>query len=218
MPPPRLILLPGLAANERLYRRLLPLLPHVEIPRWIPPLRNESLPAYARRFASTLQSSEPTVVGGASFGGLVALEMAETLRSPLCLLINAVRTPAEFPPRFRLARPLGHLSPRALALAAATACPSARLLPPGSRADLRRLAAPHEHFRRWATLAALRWTPTYPTSLRIHQLHGRRDRTFPVRLTSPNVIIPTGGHLLPLTHPHEVANFITCALQDPTSF
>jgi pimeloyl-ACP methyl ester carboxylesterase len=46
----------------------------------------------------------------------------------------------------------------------------------------------------------------------VHHLHGAADRTFPVRYTHPDVILPHAGHVLPLTHPAEVNAFIAGVL------
>jgi pimeloyl-ACP methyl ester carboxylesterase len=44
--------------------------------------------------------------------------------------------------------------------------------------------------------------------VRTIQIHGELDRTFPLHLTRPDIIIPSGGHLLPLTHPREIAEVL----------
>src|ERR1700722_13749272 len=73
---PPIIMLPGMAADDRLFRHLRPSLPGLVTPAWIEPRRREPLPAYAGRLARCIDPGVPCFVGGASFGGMVALEMA----------------------------------------------------------------------------------------------------------------------------------------------
>lgn len=37
------------------------------------------------------------------------------------------------------------------------------------------------------------------------RIHGDRDKTFPLRYTDTDMVIRGGGHVLPLTHPAEIA-------------
>src|SRR5687767_16026240 len=94
-----------MGADERMFHELRPHLPELVVPDWIPPRRGESLRAYARRMAEHLGRDRPCYVGGTSFGGFLALEMLPFLNAKGCLLIGAVRSPAEFPFWIRGLRP-----------------------------------------------------------------------------------------------------------------
>jgi pimeloyl-ACP methyl ester carboxylesterase len=64
-------------------------------------------------------------------------------------------------------------------------------------------------FLRWACRAVMSWEaddPRLPGP--IHQIHGDRDRFLPWRLTKPDVLVRGGGHVLTLSHPQAVNNFI----------
>src|SRR5262245_7658263 len=96
-----LLLLPGMAADARLFEHQLARFPTLRVPSWIDPGRRESLRAYAARFARVVDPGVPCIVGGASFGGVVAQEMAKQLRAVACVLIGSIRSPAELPWRWR---------------------------------------------------------------------------------------------------------------------
>src|SRR5438874_871766 len=138
---PPIILLPGMAADDRLFRFQLAALPSLIIPPWIEPDGRESLGAYARRLARCIDPGGPCFVGGASFGGMVALEMAVHLRAEACFLVASIRSGRELPWRFRVLRPLARLGPQRLGRAAFWA---ARWLAPslaeGTAGRLRRLS------------------------------------------------------------------------------
>jgi pimeloyl-ACP methyl ester carboxylesterase len=205
-----LILLSGMAADERLFEPQRRAFPGLRVPAWIDPLHGESLRAYALRLARRVDPGGPCFVGGASFGGMVALEMAAHLQAEACFLIGSVRSADELPWWWRAFQPLAILGPATLGAAAGfVAVASAPSLPRGAPGRLRRFSRPEAAFVRWASGAALRWRPS-PAARRVRafQIHGDADATLPVRYTRPDVVVPGGGHLLPLTHAAAVNEFL----------
>jgi pimeloyl-ACP methyl ester carboxylesterase len=205
-----LILLSGMAADARLFDRQREAFPSLRVPPWIEPAPAEPLATYARRLAARVDPGVPCFVGGASFGGMVALEMARHLPALGCFLIASVRSPRELPWRLRLLRPLALLGPApTLRLAHLLLDRSGPVLPPGARLDLRRFTSPDGVFVRWACHAVLTWDPRPgPPPIPVHHIHGARDRTLPVRYTRPDVVVAGAGHLLPATHAREVNAFL----------
>jgi pimeloyl-ACP methyl ester carboxylesterase len=206
----KIIMLPGMAADERLFEPQRQAFPSLIVPPWIEPEPDEPLVSYARRMASQIEPAGLVLIGGVSFGGMVALEMADHLGLSECVLISSIRSPEELPWRLRTLRPIARIGPVRLG---ATAGWAARWLAPSMpRATARRLgrlAAPQSAFLRWACWAVLRWQPTLEAlRVRVHQIHGSADRTFPLRYTHPGQIVVGGGHLLTLTHPTEVNEFL----------
>ena len=93
-----LVLLPGMNGKPKLYDWIRPALPELITPEWITPLVEESLVGYARRVAETLRPIGALTLGGTSFGGMVAREVAGALGLDFCVLISTVREPTELPP------------------------------------------------------------------------------------------------------------------------
>jgi pimeloyl-ACP methyl ester carboxylesterase len=212
-----LILLPGMAAGERLFAPQRLAFPHLLVPEWIEPLAQESLRSYAGRLALRIDPGRPCVVGGASVGGIVALEMAVHLQARACVLISSVRSPRELPRWYRLLRPAAAaLGPAGMGrLAGLVAGASAPSAPADAAQRLRRLSKPEAAFLRWASWAVLNWQPSREVrQVRVHQIHGSMDRTFPIRYTRPDVVVVGGGHLLPLTHPAAVNELLRQAAVD----
>jgi pimeloyl-ACP methyl ester carboxylesterase len=207
---PPIILLPGMAADGRLLRLQVAALPDVVTPAWIEPHDREPLIAYAERFARSVYPGGPCFVGGASFGGIVALEMAAHLHAEACFLVASVRSPHELPWRYRVLRPVSRLGPNHLGWAAAWVNRwLAAALPTGTTSRLKRLAEPRSIFLRWASWAVLDWRPSPGARrARVYQIHGAADRTLPLKYTRPDVVVPGAGHLLPLTHAAAVNDFI----------
>ncbi len=71
-----LILLPGLAASREVFEPQRKRFPSLIVPEWPKPDRGETLSQYAERFAASLVPEGPCVLGGLSFGGMLAQEMA----------------------------------------------------------------------------------------------------------------------------------------------
>jgi len=209
-----LILIPGMGADSRIFRAQCEAFPQARIPAWISPHRNESLVSYARRFAATIDPHQPCYLGGASFGGIIALEMAAHLNVRALFLIGSIRSPREMAWGVRTARPLARLAfalpfPLLSSMARVSLCASGRYSTIATRSLLIQVADAESDFLRWATRALLSWQPS-PTVGRvpIHQIHGGHDRVFPAPLSRADVILPDAGHLLSVTHGDAVNRFI----------
>jgi pimeloyl-ACP methyl ester carboxylesterase len=203
-----------MGADERLFKHQVDAFPNVIVPLWQRPERGESLAGYARRLAAIVDPGRPCFVGGASFGGFVALEMAPHLDCLGCFLIGSARGSAGMAGSIRAIRPLG----RSLA-----AMPFGWIGPaawvarwtvglfchPLTRAFLRHLQQTDSLFLRWGFSAALRWAPSPATGdVRVFQIHGERDRLFPARRSGAEVVLPGAGHLISLTRPGAVNDFL----------
>jgi dephospho-CoA kinase len=121
-------------------------------------------------------------VGGASFGGFVAIELARHVDARACFLIGSVRSAEELPLRVRALRRLGGLTKVVpfewLCRAAGR---SADLFGfcsgPTTPRLLRQLSDADAAFLRWATRAVLTWQPD-PSPLHIPIYHiPRRPRS-----------------------------------------
>jgi len=205
----QLILLSGMGADERLFRYQKAAFPNLIVPSWVEPNTNESLSDYAERLARLADPGVPCFVGGASFGGIVALEMVPHLQAMACFLIGSIRSPDELPWQIRMVRPLSCLTTDQCAhIAALCLRLSKPSLPDRAYRRLGRYAEPSANFLRWATLAVLAWKPQRSGTTPVYHIHGELDRTLPVRLTTPDVIVRGGDHMLPFTFPEQVNNFL----------
>jgi pimeloyl-ACP methyl ester carboxylesterase len=203
-------MLSGMAADERLFEPQLAHFPSLRVQPWVKPLPGESIRSYAARLAKLANPGQPCLVGGASFGGIVAMEMAAHLRALGCVLIGSVRSPVELSLKWRMMWPLAILGPDRLAMLALLGSRiGRRLLRGGTVRRWQRLSQPEASFVRWAMCALARWRPR-PTLGRVplFQIHGAADRTLPVSLTRPDVIVPSGGHALTLFSPAAVNAFL----------
>lgn len=204
---PPIYLLPGMTADYPVYARLLPLVAGASVASYIDPLPNESLVSYAARMAPRF--SADGYLGGVSFGGIVALEIARLVRPRGCILISSVQSPRQLPPWLRIGRALGgRNSSRLLRLFGGTAALVPDRICTGSTIRLAKLSGTSGAWHRWATSAVLDWQPEGEFAFPILHIHGDADRTFPLRYVRPAIVVRRGRHSLPLSHPVETANAI----------
>ena len=214
----QLILLPGLGADYRLLEPQRQEFPQLVVPPWIPPRKSESLPAYAARMAETIRPSRdvPLVLGGVSFGGMMAYEMARYVKPDVVVLVASCRTRSGLRPAFRAGRGLLAIAPVQLwEIAKLLSGPVVRMRPgvPLARKDLaiRMFKETDSSFMHWTLQAILNWQPTPLDGTRVLQIHGGRDRLIPARSVQPDVLIPDGGHLINVTHASQVNAFMRMA-------
>jgi pimeloyl-ACP methyl ester carboxylesterase len=211
-----IILLSGMAADERLFESQLAIFPTLSVAPWIPPLPRESIHSYAARQAAIIDPGQRCLVGGASFGGVVALEIAPHLNAEACLLIGSIRSPGGLPWRWKLLLPIAYLGPAALRLLAALVSRfGSRFLSRGTVRQLVRLAQPESEFARWAICALLRWRPSRAARrLRVHHIHGAADTVLPISRAHPDIVVPDGTHALPMFNSEAVNAFLESVLRE----
>jgi pimeloyl-ACP methyl ester carboxylesterase len=203
----RLVLLPGMGADARLFGPLRARLPDLEVPRWLPPAG--SLADYARAYVDAGIVSADDVVGGSSFGGFVASEIATLIRPRGLVLLGSATSPAGISSFVRALAPLGgrlplvairHAPATPIALAFAIARPSHR------RACAAMLADASPAFLRWACAAMATWRGAEPRCP-ILRIHGDVDHIVrvPRRAMPRPVMVPGAGHLACLTHASRTA-------------
>jgi len=212
----QLILLPGLGADGRLFEPQRKAFPQLHVPAWIPPAKNESLPSYAARMAESVSPlpETPLILGGASFGGMLAYEMARHLKPRAVVLIGSCRARESLRPSYRWLLPLFP----AWAWSVAKLFPGLvlRLAGPMSASQRKLLATMFKEtdsrFMHWVVRAILSWNPTPLEGVPVFQIDGGRDRVIPARRVKADVLIPGGGHMINVSHAEEVNAFLDNAL------
>jgi len=198
--------LPGMGADGRLFDAQRAVR-DIQVIDWIPPAHpHEPLADYARRLASSLHLDEPYDLGGASFGGMTALELARHLTPRRVFLFGSCRSPQALPPWLRLLARFAHhppavLHPLVARFLGATTPAHIRLF-----ADM--LAKTPPHFFRWAARAVFSWTGVEELPMPVLHIHGDRDRVMPIHRVRPDRVIAGAGHLLNMTHGEAVNEFI----------
>jgi len=215
---PTLVLLPGLGADQRLFGPQKLAFPSLISMSWPEAAETETLSSYAARIASLFPRADSLVLGGSSFGGMVALEIAARIQARGVILIGSCRSPSAIAPWIQISSPILSILPPAffrprrweLSLAA----PFISFGGAANRAlawDMVSDMPPR--FLKWGIRAILSWKPS-PVSVPVRHVHGSVDGIIPARRIQPDRVIPGAGHLLTLTHAPAVNAFIADALGD----
>ncbi len=212
-----LILLPGLGTDERLFAMQRTAFPEIIVPPWLTPGMRETIPQYAARMAAAVNPGGPCLVGGMSFGGVIALEMTRHLDARGCLLISTIRSAAELPPWARWLGPWAWLlPPRTDLLLAFTGTALlytiGRVLPRSGRQFCTHLSKTRCSILPWACRTLVKWRPLGDWPCPVQHLHGDSDPILSHQRTQPTQLVPHAGHVLPLTHPFVVNRFLQDAL------
>ncbi|NML66087.1 alpha/beta hydrolase [Hymenobacter sp. RP-2-7] len=203
-------LIPGLGADERVFRRLHLPGPAVVLP-WLPPLGPaEPLANYAARLAAAVPLGQPCWLVGVSFGGLLAQEVGRLRPLARVVLVSSISSPAQLPWLLQLAGATGlH---RLVPFGLLARLPRAAQWFFGARggAEYRLLSeilrATNPAFARWATAQLLEWRgPGLPGAVRIH---GTRDRLLPAGRASINYLLPGAGHFLIVSHARQLSTIL----------
>lgn len=209
----RLLLFPGLGADERMFGGLDLACAEVVPVRLPPPQTRESMTRYALRVAAGLGLRPEDWVGGSSFGGLVAADIARRRPVRGLVLIGGALSAASLVRPLRWLGRIGRLLPiRRLHPSLATRTTLQFAFGPLSAPHMHLLndmmiATPMALLREGARLA-VGYRPAIPVLCPVHAIHGERDRLMRPPPVTNCRIVPNAGHALALTHRHEVAEFL----------
>lgn len=205
----------GMAADSRVFC-------HIRLPQgyeavhleWIKPEKNESLAAYALRLAQRIDTNEPFVLIGLSFGGMLASEIAKQYKPAMTILISSIPISSHLPGYFKVAAKL-RLHKMVPVSLLKTAASMKRLFTKETSADkrliLQAIRESDASLIRWSMDAILKWKNDQMPEPCCH-IHGTRDELLPIRYTNPTHAIKKGGHMLVLTDARMVNDILSSTL------
>ena len=218
----RLVLLPGLGADARLFEPQRRAFPDLTVLDWLEPDDHETLAAYGRRMAGALGTADGRLVlAGVSFGGMVAYEMARHVPVQTVALIASARSGASLTATARLLARAARRAPAVLFAAARPFSPAIGWAFGSTTAEARALvrefvAAADFPFIQWGLGAIADWRPSEGPRCRVRALHGRADRLIRARRVHAERIVPRAGHLVNVTHADDVNAFLREVVLDVT--
>jgi pimeloyl-ACP methyl ester carboxylesterase len=215
----RIFLITGFALDKRAFSPLnLPAEPF-HLVDLVPAKPEESLRDYALRMAADLGVTKDDVVGGVSFGGMLALEMAKAIGARGLILIASCTHPRFIRRRFLWLAPIARYLPEAFVRKVFTLVPAVlrwqNMLDPAGQALLADIMG---HFppKLLKTLPykMLHWEGC-EASAPLKQIHSTGDW-----LIRPNgdpalrITLPGPNHLITVSHPAEVRRFLMEAARE----
>jgi pimeloyl-ACP methyl ester carboxylesterase len=201
----------GLAADRRVFKNIC--IPEGYEPvylDWLPSHKNETLEAYALRMSQNIDASEPFVLVGLSFGGMLATEIAKRTSPLKTIIISSIPSAGQLPGYYQLAAALKLYKVVPIGLIK-SAVVLKRLFTTESREDkeilLQMTKDIDPHFIRWALGAILYWKNNEVPGT-VYHIHGERDMLLPLRYTRPSYVIRKAGHLMVVNKAGEISRVL----------
>ena len=199
----KVYLIPGLGFDNRIFEKLELNEIKFEFLNWIEPEKDERIENYAKRFSKRItENPKEIILIGHSFGGIIAQEIAKIRPIQKIILVSSIKSRKELPFHFRIVKPLQIHKLFSKELTAKT------IKYWGNNHDYE---TPEEqalvtdmvnkqsnYYLQWALKQLSIWkTPKSKLDTKIFQIHGKLDKTFPVKLINqPIKVIPNAGHFM----------------------
>lgn len=210
---PTLYLIPALGADERMYRSLACSTCELVCLTDPPADADETLESYSQKYAAQINAGQCVLVGGSSFGAMIAVQVARHVHAKAAFVIGGFSSNRQIPVHLRGVAQLIGWMPAVLLQKVDLMWP---LLSekfgslPDEQARLfidmfkKQSQENLKHKLRLLLDAALPGMPACP----VFQIHGRSDRLVPLGKVKPDAIIDDAEHLIAMSHPVDVSEFI----------
>jgi pimeloyl-ACP methyl ester carboxylesterase len=208
--------LSGLGANYSAFKYLT-FSPNVDTVfiDWLAPEKNEPIKNYAKRIAEKINTSEPFMLIGLSFGGMLATEVIEFVTPKKTILISSAARRQELPFYYKLAGilRLNKLFPAAVIkkgnvfinwLMGVSAIKDKNLVQ-------EILVASNPEFSKWAIDQIVNWERKNAPE-NIIRIHGNKDRVLPVINFKPQHLVKDGGHFMVANRAEEISAILESEL------
>jgi len=207
------ILIPGLGTDHRYFANIVDLLPDHQIIRFEIPQRGESIEAYADRLRAQIETKSPIVLGGVSFGGMLASIMCRHVQPAALVLMSSATTPDFVHSSVRVFEWMSRVWPDTFTqwVRQLSSRPLRWLepLPPEQVEYFKELIRDGDlRLVRGGGRMIMQWREAPEITCPKFHIHGSRDLLIPPAKTQPTDIVPGAGHLMNLTHPAAVRDFI----------
>lgn len=222
LPKPRLILLSGMGADHRLLEPQHALDAEIIVPPWIAAEPGDTMATYARRLATTIDTTQPFYLGGVSLGGMLAYEIAPFAGPNLrgLIIIVACTSNRGIPLPYRLlGRGVALLPAFTLRIGKSIVPAVRKLFGISTREQAKRfqdmLGDADTQFLKWSLGAVLKWTgPERLADVPTLTIQAECDLILPCRFSKADHVIAGAGHTVNVTHPAEVNRIISDWLAD----
>ena len=208
----RVVLFSGMGGDCRLFRSIQ--IPEAEIvtPDHTEPADGEKLTQYASRIADGMNIQPADIVGGVSFGGMLAGEIARQRPVAGLILLGSCLRPARLPWSYRWVERLGPFIPDfVLGIRSWRPLVRWRFAPLTGDAETclieMALSYPTAQIRAFGRMV-MGWTGVENVPCPVLSIHGDWDRIIPLKCAEPDLILKEAGHAFTLTHADQTSSAI----------
>lgn len=190
----------GLGADQRVFQKLTidPEFNPVPI-EWIKPGRKESMPSYARRLSTQIDTTKPFQIVGLSFGGMIAAEIADQIHPSQIILISSKSTSEPIGKFYRGLIHLGLLSPFASLLMRSANRFTNKAFGAKTTEEKTMLRSilkdTDPKFMKWAIKTISSWSHPKKSPI-AYQINGSADRMIKANMVQYDYLVLGGEHLM----------------------
>ncbi len=213
MPNIKIYMLPGLGFDERIFSNLTLNCNNINYLKWLEPNNNETLADYVKRISKQITIKEKDLILiGHSFGGIVVQEISKLLKVKKIILLSSIKSEYELPLKILLMKyiPFYNLISKEIILKSFPLW--ARLFgynsEKGRRLFVEMLSNSSNNYLRWSLKKISGWKQTNKKLPEIIQIHGTRDKTFPIKLIKKPIVIEDGSHFMVYSKADEISKII----------
>ncbi len=193
-------LMPGMAASPKIFENIALPNKHFELHylEWIPPLKNESIEAYALRLTKTITHKNPVLLG-VSFGGVLVQEMRKHIAVKKLIIVSSVKSNKELSKQMIIARVTMayKLVPTHLVNKLDVLSKYAFGDKVVKRLELYKkyLSVNDSQYLSWAIKQMLCWKQSAYSKNIVH-INGDKDTVFPIQNIKDCIVVPGGTHIM----------------------
>ena len=209
----------GLGADHRLFKKQIQAnIPIIVLP-WLIPEKNESIEIYAERMTHQIPPNrDPVILGGVSFGGIIAIEMSRHIPTEKIIILSSVKTSSEIPIHIKTWKyfPIYKiLGGNFLKKAGILFRYFFGTMPLEEKATFLQMVKDSDsYFVEWAADKICHWK-NKDTPANLTHIHGSSDLIFPIsKIKKPFIEIPKGTHLMVLTSSEKVNALLKAELSE----
>lgn len=178
---------------------------------WLIPQEDETLDSYVHRMAKNIDVSEPFVLVGYSFGGVIIQEMNAFLTPKKNIIISSMKSEKEIPQLFKFAKQVNFTQHIPKSIFGATDFMTtvfSRYIYDLPKDRIRRLMAITDPvYVRWSVDKITSWVPRVKCE-NLYHIHGTEDQIFPFRQIENVYGVVGGDHLMVMDKAEEISGLL----------
>lgn len=207
----------GLGMDERIFYPLnLPEINRVYI-QWVQPLEEDTIATYAKKLLPQIDVSQPIVIVGYSFGGMLATELSQLIPTAKIILLSSAVTASAIPNKYQVFRRWKVIDRIPFRILRRPNAPVFYIFGIKSKQNKtffkEVMQTTDEHRFKWTVKAIQQWdNEIIPKN--VIQIHGTKDLLLPLIPNETSIKIEGGGHFMLLEQVEEVSTVLQSVLKN----
>lgn len=207
----KLYLISGLGADQKVLEKIsFPNSVEVEFIDWLLPKKNEVFLNFVKRMAEKIDSTQPFILLGYSFGGMIVQEIHKLFPAEKVIILGSIKSHHEKSKLIQLGKTtrITKIIPEAFFKEKNVKIYSflRKIFDSKNPKVLDYFTVRNPYYLKWSIEKISEWK--HEENPEVIQIMGDKDIVFPIKNSKPDFIITGGTHLFPLTKAKEVSQIL----------